>query len=57
LLGNNLNLFAAAQPMLINIKCEGRSILAVVVATKMGHIFVLHRETGKPLFLIIAVFI
>src|SRR5205085_1382999 len=23
---------------------------AVAVATKMGHIFVLHRETGKPLF-------
>jgi quinoprotein glucose dehydrogenase len=40
----------AAQPMLINIKRDGRSIPAVAVATKMGHIFVLHRETGKPLF-------
>jgi quinoprotein glucose dehydrogenase len=40
----------AAQPMLIHIKRDGRSIPAVAVATKMGHIFVLHRETGKPLF-------
>jgi quinoprotein glucose dehydrogenase len=40
----------AAQPMLITIKRDGRSIPAVAVATKMGHIFVLHRETGKPLF-------
>src|ERR1051325_9662447 len=32
----------AAQPMLINIKRDGRSIPAVAVATKMGHIFVLH---------------
>lgn len=40
----------AAQPMLINIKRDGRSIPAVAVATKMGHIFILHRETGKPLF-------
>jgi quinoprotein glucose dehydrogenase len=40
----------AAQPMLINLKRDGRNIPAVAVATKMGHIFVLHRETGKPLF-------
>ena len=40
----------AAQPMLINIKRGGRSIPAVAIATKMGHVFVLHRETGKPLF-------
>jgi quinoprotein glucose dehydrogenase len=40
----------AAQPMLININRGGRNIPAVAVATKMGHIFVLHRETGKPLF-------
>jgi quinoprotein glucose dehydrogenase len=40
----------AAQPMLINLKRDRRNIPAVVVATKMGHIFILHRETGKPLF-------
>ena len=40
----------AAQPMLINIRRNGRNLPAVAVATKMGHIFVLHRETGKPLF-------
>jgi quinoprotein glucose dehydrogenase len=40
----------AAQPMLINVKRDGKTIPAVAVATKMGHIFLLHRETGKPLF-------
>ncbi len=40
----------AAQPMLINLKRNRQNIPAVIVGTKMGHIFVLHRETGKPLF-------
>ncbi|HXG66552.1 MAG TPA: pyrroloquinoline quinone-dependent dehydrogenase [Blastocatellia bacterium] len=40
----------AAQPALVTVKRNGRATPAVVVATKMGHIFVLHRETGKPLF-------
>lgn len=40
----------AAQPMLVNVRRNGRNVPAVVVATKMGHIFVLHRDTGKPLF-------
>jgi quinoprotein glucose dehydrogenase len=40
----------AAQPMLITVKRNGKDVPAVAVATKMGHIFVLHRETGKPLF-------
>jgi quinoprotein glucose dehydrogenase len=40
----------AAQPMLITIKRNGRLIHAVAVATKMGNLFVLNRETGKPLF-------
>ena len=40
----------AAQPMLINLKRNGLEILAVAVATKMGHIFVLDRFTGKSLF-------
>ena len=40
----------ASQPMLITIRRNGRSIPAVAVGTKIGHLFVLHRETGKPLF-------
>ena len=40
----------ASQPMLITVKRGGRSIPAVAVGTKIGHIFVLDRETGKPLF-------
>src|SRR5689334_7685605 len=39
-----------AQPVLINVRRRGREIPAVAVATKMGHIFLLNRETGKPLF-------
>jgi quinoprotein glucose dehydrogenase len=40
----------ASQPTLITVRRNGREIPAVVQATKMGHIFVLHRETGEPLF-------
>ncbi len=40
----------AAQPVLINIRRNEREIPAVAVATKMGHIFVLDRRTGKSLF-------
>lgn len=40
----------ASQPTLITLERDGESIPAVVQATKMGHIFVLHRETGEPLF-------
>jgi quinoprotein glucose dehydrogenase len=39
-----------AQPVLVNVRRGRREIPAVVVATKMGHLFVLDRETGKPLF-------
>ena len=39
-----------AQPVLINVRRGRSEIPAVVVATKMGHIFVLNRETGKQLF-------
>ena len=39
-----------AQPVLVNIRRDGASVPAVVVATKMGHLFVLNRETGVPLF-------
>ena len=40
----------AAQPTLVTVTREGKAVPAVVVATKMGHLFVLHRETGAPLF-------
>jgi quinoprotein glucose dehydrogenase len=40
----------AAQPMLINIQRNGKIIPAVAVGTKMGHIFLLNRETGESLF-------
>ena len=40
----------ASQPTLIELKRNGRTIPAVVVATKMGFVYVLDRDTGKPLF-------
>src|SRR5690606_40249430 len=40
----------AALPALITVQRDGRDVPAVAVGTKMGHIFVLHRETGEPLF-------
>jgi len=36
--------------MLVTVKRGGRDIPAVAVGTKIGHLFVLHRETGEPLF-------
>lgn len=38
-----------AQPVLVGLRLRGRETAAVAVATKMGHIFLLDRETGKPL--------
>lgn len=40
----------AAQPSLITVQRAGKDVPAVAVGTKMGHIFLLHRETGEPLF-------
>jgi quinoprotein glucose dehydrogenase len=40
----------AAPPILIDIRQEGRDVPAVVVLTKSSLVFVLHRETGEPLF-------
>src|SRR5262249_39618076 len=40
----------ASEPMLVTLKRNGKNIAAVAVATKMGNLFVLDRETGKPLF-------
>ena len=39
-----------AQPMLVDVKQKGKSIPVVVVGTKMGIVFILNRENGKPLF-------
>jgi site-specific recombinase XerD len=39
-----------AQPVLVNVRQRGRAIQAVVVATKVGHVFLLDRGTGKSLF-------
>ncbi|MDX1981070.1 MAG: pyrroloquinoline quinone-dependent dehydrogenase [Bryobacteraceae bacterium] len=39
----------APQPMLIPFTRGGRTVAAVAQATKMGHLFVLDRETGEPL--------
>jgi quinoprotein glucose dehydrogenase len=39
-----------AQPVLVTLRRDGRAVPAVVQATKMGLLFVLHRETGEPLF-------
>ncbi|UCF20887.1 MAG: pyrroloquinoline quinone-dependent dehydrogenase [Gemmatimonadota bacterium] len=40
----------ASQPTLISVRRDGLEIPALAQATKMGHIFILHRETGVPLF-------
>lgn len=39
-----------AQPTLVTVIRDGQEIPAVAQATKMGFLFVLHRETGEPLF-------
>jgi quinoprotein glucose dehydrogenase len=40
----------AAPPALVTLRRDGREIPAVLQATKTGQLFVLHRETGAPLF-------
>ncbi len=39
-----------AQPTLVDLRRDAGMEPAVIQATKMGHVFVLHRETGAPLF-------
>src|SRR5207245_4397717 len=39
-----------AQPLLFNLKRDGKETPAVAVGTKSGHLFILHRDTGEPLF-------
>jgi quinoprotein glucose dehydrogenase len=39
-----------APPALIELERDGERVPAVVLSTKMGYLFVFHRETGEPLF-------
>ncbi len=39
-----------AQPVLASIRREGIDVPVVVQASKMGFVYVLHRETGEPMF-------
>jgi quinoprotein glucose dehydrogenase len=39
-----------SQPLLIDLRRDGKSIPAVVQLTKQGFVFVFHRDTGEPLF-------
>ena len=40
----------AAQPALIDVVRDGQRIPAVAQATKTGMVFMLHRETGEPIY-------
>jgi quinoprotein glucose dehydrogenase len=40
----------ASQPTAVTIRKDEREIPAILQATKMGHVFLLDRETGEPLF-------
>ncbi|MEL6718059.1 MAG: PQQ-binding-like beta-propeller repeat protein, partial [Bacteroidota bacterium] len=40
----------AAQPALVKVKKDGRVIPGVAQATKTGNLFLLHRETGVPIY-------
>ena len=40
----------ASPPALVSILREGKTIPAVLQATKTGQLFILHRETGAPIF-------
>jgi quinoprotein glucose dehydrogenase len=40
----------ASQPTLVTVKRNGSAIPAVAVGTKVGHVFILDRMTGRPLF-------
>ena len=39
-----------AQPVLFTFRRDGAEIPALAQVTKMGHVFILNRETGAPLF-------
>ena len=39
-----------AQPILVDIRMDGQDVPVVIQLTKQGMVFVLHRETGEPVF-------
>jgi quinoprotein glucose dehydrogenase len=39
-----------AQPLLVDLPVGGERVPVVVQVTKMGHVFVLHRDTGAPVY-------
>jgi quinoprotein glucose dehydrogenase len=39
-----------AQPTLTTLRRDGAEVPALIQTTKMGHVFVLNRETGQPIF-------
>jgi quinoprotein glucose dehydrogenase len=39
-----------AQPTLLELEVGGARVPALAVSTKLGHVFLLHRETGEPLY-------
>lgn len=41
---------AASQPVLTDLQVNGRPTPVVIQATKMGFVFIMDRETGKPIF-------
>jgi quinoprotein glucose dehydrogenase len=40
----------ATSPLLFDIKQNGKSVPAIAIGSKTGNIFILNRETGKPIF-------
>ncbi|MGH8145637.1 MAG: pyrroloquinoline quinone-dependent dehydrogenase [Rhodanobacteraceae bacterium] len=44
---------SAAQPSLVELQHDGKTIPAVIEATKTGMLFTFNRETGKPVFPIV----
>lgn len=42
-----------SPPALITVERDGEAVPAVVQTTKMGYVFVFHRDTGEPLFPIV----
>ena len=40
----------SAQPVLFDLEKDGKTIPAVAQATKVGHLFLLNRETGEPIY-------
>lgn len=40
----------SSQPVLIELEKDGEKIPALLQATKMGHVFILNRETGEPIY-------